>query len=157
MTLPPTTGSAADAMHAVSRLLTAALDAPNASVVERALVREARMLFGVSTVMLLTIEPREHLARVVAVDADETPCAVRASLDDIPALERQHRPYTELRGRQLAALNRLLALRTPFGFALALPLRSRDVTDHLLILADSDLSRAVRGERAELAAAFAAA
>ncbi len=157
MPLPPATGNAADAMHAVSRLLGASLDAPDAAVVEQALVREARQLFGVSTVVLLTIEPREHLASVVAVDADEIPLAVRANLEEIPVLESQRLPSTELRGEQLDALSRLLGVRAPFGFALALPLRSRDVTDHLLILADTDLARAVRGPQAELATAFAAA
>ena len=153
----PANGSAADAMHAVSRLLAAALDAPNAAVVERALVREARQLFGVSTVVLLTVDPREHLARVVAVDADENLRAVRPSVFDVPVLNSQRLPSSELRGQQLDSLSQMLGLRVPLGFALALPLRSRDVTDHLLILADADLARAVREERAELAAAFAAA
>jgi len=144
-------------MHAVSRLLASALDAAGPSVVQGALVREARQLFGVSCVFLLSVDPQEHLARVVAFDSVEVPSATRSPIADLPALEDLRRPYSELRGTELVALRRVLGLRTAPGFALSLPMRTRDASDLLLILADVDVSQAVRGERAELASAFAAA
>ncbi len=151
------TGSAADAMHAVSRLLASALDAAGPAVVQGALVSEARQLFGVSSVFLLSVEPHEHLARVVAYDSEEPPAAARIPTTELPSLEDLWRPHSELRGSQLHLLGRELGMRTAPGFALSLPMRARDATDHLLVLADADLEHAVRGERAELAAAFAAA
>ncbi len=144
-------------MHAVSRLLASALDAAGPGVVQAALVREARRLFGMSSVFLLSIDPHEHLARVVAFDAGEQPSAARIPLTGLPALQDVRSPWSELRGRQLELLGRALGLRTPLGFAMAVPMRSRDAAEHQLVLADHDFSRAVRGDRAELAVAFAAA
>ncbi|MCW3009640.1 MAG: diguanylate cyclase protein, partial [Solirubrobacterales bacterium] len=144
-------------MHAVSRLLASALDAAGPAVVQTALVREARQIFGVSSVFLLSVEPQEHLARVVAYDAPEVPAAARIPIDGFPGLENLQRPYSELRGSELERLGRLLGMRLAPGFALSVPMRTREGTDHLLVLADVDLARAVRGERAELAVGFAAA
>ena len=144
-------------MHAVSRLLAAALDAPGPSVVQAALVREARRLFGVRSAFLLSIEPQERLARVVAFDAAEAPASTRIPITGLPALEDLRRSHSELLGDELAVLGQVLGMRIAPGFALALPMRTRDATDHLLILADPDAERAVRGDAAELAAAFAAA
>ncbi len=154
---PLAPGSAANAMHAVSRLLASALDAAGPSVVQGALVREARELFGVGSVFLLSVDPEERLARVIAFDSVEAPAAARFPISDLPDLEDLRRSHAELRGAQLATLGLALGMRTPPGFALSLPMRTREATDLLLILADADVSRAVRGERARLAAAFAAA
>jgi len=71
-------------MHAVSRLLASALDAAGPSVVQGALVREARQLFGVRSVFLLSVDPQEHLARVVAYDSVEPPGATRVAIVDLP-------------------------------------------------------------------------
>lgn len=143
-------------MQAVSRLLASALDAAGPSVVQGALVREARELFGVGSVFLLSLDPGERLARVIAFDSVEAPAAARVPISDLPDLEDLRRSHAELRGAQLAALGRALGMRTPPGFALSLPMRTREASDLLLILVDADVSRAVRGERARLAAAFAA-
>ncbi len=144
-------------MHAVSRLLASALDAAGPAVVQTALVREARQLFGVSSVFLLSVEAQEHLARVVAYDAAELPATARIPTAGLPPLEDLRRPWSELRGHELELLGRVLGMRTAPAFALSVPMRTRDATDHLLVLADPDIARAVRGERAELAVAFGAA
>ena len=147
-------------MHAVSRLLESALDAAGPSVVQEALVREARRLFGVDGAFLLSVEPQEHLAHVVAHDAGDAPsaAATRIPIAGLPALEDLRRPSSELLGSQLDRLGHALGMTTPPGFALSLPMRTRDsTTNHLLALTDPDPARAIRGERAELAAAFAAA
>ncbi len=144
-------------MHAVSRLLASALDAPGPAVVQGALVREARQLFGVSSVFLLSVEPKEHLARVVAYDAPEAPATARIPTAGLDALEDVRRAHSELRGPQLELLGRVLGMRASPAFALSVVMRTRDASDHLLVLADADASKAVQGERAELAAAFAAA
>jgi diguanylate cyclase (GGDEF)-like protein len=144
-------------MHAVSRLLASALDAAGPAIVQTALVREARQLFDVTSVFLLSVQPQEHLARVVSYDAVELPATTRVPIAGLPALADLRRAYSELQGSQLELLGRVLGMRTPPGFALAVPMRARDATDHVLVLADVDPSRALRGERAELAVAFAAA
>ena len=153
--VPP--GSAADAMHAVSRLLASALDAAGPAVVQRALVREARRLFDVRSVFLLSVQPHEHLARVLAHDAADDPASSRLLIADVPALEELRLPHRELHGDELVLLGRVLGMRVAPGFALSVPMRARDGSDHLLLLTDPDPARAVRGDRAELAAAFAAA
>ncbi len=144
-------------MHAVSRLLASAVDADGPAVVQTALVREARRLFGVSATFLLAVEPLEHVARVLAHDAPHGPTERRVALADLPALEALHRPWSELDGPQLEHLGHTLELRATPGFALAVPMRSRDATDHVLVLCETDAAHAIRGERAELAVAFAAA
>lgn len=144
-------------MHAVSRLLESALDATGPSVVQEALVREARRLFGVDGAFLLSVEPQEHLAHVIAHDSADEPAATRLPIADLPALEDFHVPSSELCDSQLDRLGHVLEMRTPPGFALSLPMRTHDATNHLLVLIDNDPACAIRGERAELAAAFAAA
>ncbi len=150
-------GSASDAMHAVSRVLAAALDADGPATVQRSLVREARRLFGVSSAFLLLVEPRERLARVVAYDAVEVPASSRIPLAGLPAIEDLRRRHADLRGAELDELGRALGMRRPPGFAVALPMRTRDANDHVLVLADRDAAHALDPERTELAAAFSAA
>lgn len=144
-------------MHAVSRLLATALDADGPAVVQRGLVHEARRLFDVSSVYLLSVDPGEDLARIVAYDAAEAPTSTRIPLAGLPALGDLHHQSSPLEGPELEQFGRSLGMQQPPGFAVSLPMRTRDVTDHVLVLSDPDVARAVRGERAELAAAFTAA
>lgn len=143
-------------MFAVSRLIAAAVDASGPAVVQGALVREARRLFGVEAAVLLSVEPHEQLARVVAHDADHPPPTAAIEMADLPTLGDLRRTHAELPVGECERLGRALGLPHPPAFAFSVPMRTRDTTDHVLVLLDTDPARAIGGEQVELAVAFTA-
>src|SRR6266576_3715452 len=78
----PGTGSTGGAMKALSRLLQVSSYASRAAEVEQALVREARLLFDVSAVLLLRVED----GAVVVVAGDPEPGG-RVHLEDPSTVE----------------------------------------------------------------------
>jgi diguanylate cyclase (GGDEF)-like protein len=155
------TATASEAIMAVSRLLgeTAASAGPDG--VRAALVREARELFGVAGVLLLTVDERERSLSVVA--ADPPPA-------DVPAAQAGH-PLTavtavrDLLDLRLGAAHGSLhdtplvaPLGWPFtaGTTLFVPIRDRGSVGHVLALAHDEVRPFPPSEQ-ELAGAFAAA
>ncbi len=150
---PP--GSSADAIHAVTRLLDAALDAPGPSSVHQLLVDEAFQLLGATEIVLLAVDRRERFARVVAAAPYQDPPAARVALDAIAPLADlvdQRHPHARARGIAAAQLGRAVGWPKTDDILL-LGLRSRDAVDHVLACAVGRLD----GPAEEVAMGFSAA
>ncbi|WP_372790638.1 GAF domain-containing protein [Paraconexibacter sp.] len=156
---PSPSNRTSDAIHAVSRVLAAALDAPGPDGVRQALVREARTLFAVGGAGLLTLPPGATFARVVAGAPPGGHHPDRIPYDAVPALKellQRHLPHVRAGGKDSESLARAFGWSDQAGVVLLVPLRSRETTDHVLVLVDGP-SRAFSSEEVDTAAAFAAA
>lgn len=156
---PERSSSTSDAIHAVSRVLTAGLDAPGPGGVRDALVREARDLFDVHGAGLLTLPTGALDAQVVAAlpasdhHAARLPVAASLAIRDLVARRLDH---AGARGEEARVLARAFGWTHGTGSALLLPLRSRETTDHVLVLV-ADEARVFLPDETDTACAFAAA
>ncbi len=150
---------ASDAINAVSRVLAAGLDAPGPGGVRDALVREARDLFAVHGAGLFTLPTGALDAQVVAAmpagdhHAARLPVAASMAIRDLVARRLDH---AAARGEEARVLARAFGWTHGTGSALLLPLRSRETTDHVLVLV-ADETRVFLPDETETACAFAAA
>jgi len=152
-------GRTSDAINAVSRVLTAALDAPGPGGVRDALVHEARALFSAHGAGLLTLPAGGLDAQVVAaVPAAEhpgvrLPLAASAAVRDLADRRADH---VHAHGEEARLVARAFGWPAGAGSALLVPLRTRDTTDHVLVL-QTDAARVFAAVEVDTACAFAAA
>jgi len=145
-------------MHAVSRVLSAALDAPGPDGVRSALVREARTLCQVTGAGLLTLAPGGY-ARVVSSEPRAEQRATRLAVDasgSLRALIDGSDDHVCAGPADASVLARAFGWTAPASTALLVPLRSRETLDHVLVLVDGG-ERVFSREEVKITCAFAAA
>jgi diguanylate cyclase (GGDEF)-like protein len=138
-------------MKALSRLLRVASHATRSSEVEQALVREARELFGVSTVLLLRVEDGG-----VAVAAGDPDPGTRVRLEDPSPVERvlERGEPVRLAGASAGELLRVGRFTSQPDVVVLVPAGAPGAIGHVLVLADAR-GRALSEADVEAAAAFA--
>ncbi len=152
-------GSAAEAMRAVTRLLSAAAEMHGPDAVRQRLVDEARDFFGVTRVLLLAVAGRE--GRVEAV-ASSPPVGLPQgpfSVSNVPSLGRvlqERLPIFTAEGEEARAIARTLGSAPQTETVLLLPMRGGDAVRHVLLLLDV-VGRHIGSEEVEVAGSFAAA
>jgi diguanylate cyclase (GGDEF)-like protein len=149
--------STSHAIHAISRLLAASLEAVGPEAVERALAREVRDFFGVTQALLISVA--DDRAAVAAVEPDGALAGRRLEGRELPPLEELlggEAQSVSAGGEEAVALGRTLGLGFVPAALLFLPLRARGAVDDVLVLAD-EREREFTPEEVERAAAFAGA
>lgn len=156
----PRMGGAREAMHAVTRLLSVAVDQGGPDPVRERLVEEARAFFGVARATLLAVAAREErlepLAASPAIGRRAGSVAL-AAFPAIAALIEDGPPAVTVEGEQAAALaDELGGAGAPSGTHLVLPMHTGGVVRHLLVLA-AEGPHDFDPDTKEVAGAFAAA
>jgi diguanylate cyclase (GGDEF)-like protein len=154
----PPLGSPSEAILAVSRLLSLAVEPDGADEVHAALVREAKSLFRVKAAVLVAVREREGNVVALAGDCPPERLDEPIPVESFPCLaelvERRLPVNRVIDEEQINVLRDLLLGGVEATSALLLGLRSGAVADHVLVLAD-DRERAFVGEESAVATAFA--
>ncbi len=156
-TVPPRP-SAGEAVQAVSRLLVNALQSEGPDAVRRELAKEIRRAFSIDRALVISLAEREGRATVIAEDPPERDRRVSIAIAELGAVAELvdgGLMNMQVTGEGSLHLGRLLA-DSDAGSALLVPMRSRDLSGHILVLL-SESEREFSPEEVELAGAFAAA
>jgi diguanylate cyclase (GGDEF)-like protein len=134
---PARFGGAGEAMHAVSRLLGAAIDAGGPSAVAETLVSEARRFFRALSTILLSVAELEGQLEVAAMSPAGAPRDGFIPLTELAPLAqllRSRDPALRVAGAEASALAEALGADPDARTALLLPLRVRESVRHVLVL-----------------------
>jgi diguanylate cyclase (GGDEF)-like protein len=152
-------GSAADAIRAVTRLLSVAAEMQGPDAVRQRLVNEACDFFGVMRVVLLAVSGREGRVEAVAssppVGLQHGSLAV-SELSSLGRVLRERLPAITVEGPEAQEITRMLGFAGEAGTVLLLPMRGGDAVRHVLLLIDR-AGRRFDEEDIEVAGSFAAA
>ena len=155
---PAPAPNAGEAVQAVSRLLVNALESEGPDAVRRHLAHEIRGAFGIDRALVISLAEREGRAMVIANDPPEAGQKGSIALGELSAvsdLVEGGLLHMQVSGEGSLHLGRLLA-DTDASSALLVPMRSRDLPGHVLVLL-SEAERNFSSDEVELAGAFAAA
>ena len=139
-------------------MLVSGLECEGPEAVRRNLIAEIRRAFAVEVVLMVELAEREARATVIAAEPPEAERKGSIALDELSAvsdLVDGRLVPLQLTGEGSLQLGRLLADIKACS-SLLVPMRSRDMPGHVLVLL-SEAEREFGPEEVELAAAFAAA
>src|SRR4051794_854364 len=155
---PAPAPNAGEAVQAVSRLLVNALESEGPDAVRRHLAQEIRRAFTIDRTLVVSLAEREGRATVIANDPPEEAPKGSIALGELSAISDLVKGgllHMQVAGEGSLHLSRLLA-DTDACSALLVPMRSRDLPGHVLVLL-SEEEREFSPDEVELAGAFAAA
>jgi diguanylate cyclase (GGDEF)-like protein len=144
-------------MHAVSRLLLAAVDAGGPSAVAETLVDEARRFFRARSTILLSVAELEGRLEVTAVSpagARRDALVALTEVAPMARLLRSREAAMRVAGAQAVELATALGVDSEIQTALLVPMRVRESVPHVLVLTDAE-KREFAAEEVEVARAFA--